>query len=153
MSEVPLYRRPSYSPTLVLGWGRGALSANYRGTSLIRNRQPPRTTIGPSIFLLWGPRRGLFLVNEVPVYPCRFRAKREVGNLLPNNRRQRRTCYALCHILYTPCRPLIRAFSGWIRTPLPTSERNGNTSKGLSDCYLKTKARLWPWLSHVCHIR
>ena len=25
---------------------------------------------------------------------------REIGNLLPNNRRQRRTCYALCHILY-----------------------------------------------------
>jgi len=27
-------------------------------------------------------------------------ACREIGNLLPNNRRQRRTCYALCHILY-----------------------------------------------------
>ena len=26
--------------------------------------------------------------------------KREIGNLLPNNRRQRHTCYALCHILY-----------------------------------------------------
>jgi len=25
---------------------------------------------------------------------------REIGNLLPNNQRQRRTCYALCHILY-----------------------------------------------------
>ena len=24
----------------------------------------------------------------------------EIGTLLPNNRRQRRTCYALCHILY-----------------------------------------------------
>ena len=24
----------------------------------------------------------------------------EIGNLLPNNQRQRRTCYALCHILY-----------------------------------------------------
>ena len=24
----------------------------------------------------------------------------EIGNLLPNNRRQRRTCYALCHLLY-----------------------------------------------------
>ena len=28
------------------------------------------------------------------------RSLREIGNLLPNNRRQRRTCYALCHILY-----------------------------------------------------
>ena len=27
-------------------------------------------------------------------------ALREIGNLLPNNQRQRRTCYALCHILY-----------------------------------------------------
>ena len=27
-------------------------------------------------------------------------AGREIGNLLPNNQRQRRTCYALCHILY-----------------------------------------------------
>jgi hypothetical protein len=26
--------------------------------------------------------------------------RREMGNLLPNNRRQRRTCYALCHLLY-----------------------------------------------------
>ena len=25
---------------------------------------------------------------------------REIGNSLPNNRRQRRTCYAMCHILY-----------------------------------------------------
>jgi len=29
----------------------------------------------------------------------RLSAERELGNLLPNNRRQRRTCYALCHIL------------------------------------------------------
>ena len=28
-----------------------------------------------------------------------YSAVREIGNLLPNNRRQRRTCYALCHIL------------------------------------------------------
>ena len=27
--------------------------------------------------------------------------EREIGNLLRNNRRQRRTCYALCHILYS----------------------------------------------------
>ena len=29
-----------------------------------------------------------------------FRGAREIGNLLPNNQRQRRTCYELCHILY-----------------------------------------------------
>ena len=29
-----------------------------------------------------------------------FTVCREIGNLLPNNQRQRRTCYALCHILY-----------------------------------------------------
>ena len=32
--------------------------------------------------------------------PPQRAASRESGNLLPNNRRQRRTCYALCHILY-----------------------------------------------------
>ena len=26
--------------------------------------------------------------------------QREIGGLLPNNQRQRHTCYALCHILY-----------------------------------------------------
>ena len=33
--------------------------------------------------------------------PCWYASDpREIGNLLPNHRRQRRTCYALCHILY-----------------------------------------------------
>jgi len=36
----------------------------------------------------------------VMAFSCRKRLLREIGNLLPNNRRQRRTCYALCHILY-----------------------------------------------------
>ena len=31
---------------------------------------------------------------------CEVVKGREIGNLLPNNQRQRRTCYALCHILY-----------------------------------------------------
>ena len=29
-----------------------------------------------------------------------LKPQREIGNLLPNNRRQRRTCYAFCHLLY-----------------------------------------------------
>ena len=29
-----------------------------------------------------------------------YRTQREIGDLLPNNQRQRRTCYALCHMLY-----------------------------------------------------
>jgi len=33
-------------------------------------------------------------------FPSATHSEREIGNLLPNNRRQRRTCYALCHILY-----------------------------------------------------
>jgi len=52
------------------------------------------------IVLLQGPRRGVFLMSEVPQYTASGRVGREIGNLLPNNRRQRRTCYALCHILY-----------------------------------------------------
>jgi hypothetical protein len=49
-------------------------------------------------------------MNEVPLYTrvsafllVSFEKRppvREIGNLLPNNRRQRRKCYALCHILY-----------------------------------------------------
>ena len=31
---------------------------------------------------------------------CSHPACGEIGNLLPNNRRQCRTCYASCHILY-----------------------------------------------------
>ncbi|KAJ1478198.1 hypothetical protein T484DRAFT_1961689, partial [Baffinella frigidus] len=38
MSEIPLYTHPE-SYTILL--------PRYRGTSLIRNRRPPRTTIGP----------------------------------------------------------------------------------------------------------
>ena len=41
----------------------------YRGTSLIRNCHPHRTTAGPSRrVLLSGPRRGQFFMNEVPLY-------------------------------------------------------------------------------------
>ena len=35
-----------------------------------------------------------------PRQPLRSVAVREIGNLLPTNQHQRRTCYALCHILY-----------------------------------------------------
>jgi hypothetical protein len=35
----------------------------------------------------------------------------EIGNLLPNNQRQRRTCYALCHILY----PVSAALASFFR--------------------------------------
>ena len=36
----------------------------------------------------------------LPPLVQRRRPAREIGNLLPNNQRQRRTCYSLCHILY-----------------------------------------------------
>ena len=45
-----------------------------------------------------GVPRGVGLFGRAR-YPCRT-LRREIGNLLPNNRRHRRTCYALCHILY-----------------------------------------------------
>jgi len=38
-------------------------------------------------------------VDEAPHLPGASVCS-EIGNLLRNNRRQRRTCYALCHILY-----------------------------------------------------
>jgi hypothetical protein len=53
--------------------------------------------------------------------PAGFKG-RKIGNFLPNNQRQRHTCYALCHYC-TPCRPLLQAFSGRILTPPPTDCR------------------------------
>ena len=43
--------------------------------------------------------------------------EREIGNLLPNNQRQRRTCYALCHILYpvsARCPPHCTPFTDFV---------------------------------------
>ena len=39
----------------------------YRGTSLIRNCPPPRTTIGPMQIPTVGFERGLFRMSEVPL--------------------------------------------------------------------------------------
>ena len=36
--------------------------------------------------------------------------------------------------------------------PTPTSERRGNNLKGFTDFNLKAEARIWPWLSYMCHI-
>jgi hypothetical protein len=47
------------------------------------------------------PREQNMLMGHLPraIYISRYTSmRREIGNLLPNNRRQRRTCYALCHI-------------------------------------------------------
>ena len=47
---------------------------------------------------------------------------KEIGNLLPNNRRQRRTLLRI--VPHTVHRVgLIRAFSGWIRTPPPNEKQ------------------------------
>ena len=47
---------------------------------------------GPCLETVWAD-------TDNPFYEIEF-YEREIGNLLPNNQRQRRTCYALCHILY-----------------------------------------------------
>jgi len=55
---------------------------------------------------VWGlrPRGWGALSGSPPARPAciarKSEGQREIGNLLPNNRRQRRTCYALCPILY-----------------------------------------------------
>ena len=53
-------------------------------------------------------------VEEAAFVEC---TPREIGNLLPNNQRQRRTCYALCHTLYpvSECTPAFRVSRFWIR--------------------------------------
>jgi len=52
---------------------------------------------------------------------------REIGILLPNNQRQHRTSRRMCCLTHcasycAPCQPLVRAFSGWIRSPPPTMD-------------------------------
>ena len=43
--------------------------SEYRGTSLIRKRPPSQDPLKTlDIFLLYGPRRGVFLMSEVPLY-------------------------------------------------------------------------------------
>ena len=38
-------------------------------------------------------------------------------------------------------------------TPPPSaSKRRGDSLKGWKDCHLKVEARLWPWMSSMCHI-
>jgi len=50
--------------------------------------------------------------NTTAVYaPPPSVAEREIGNLLPNNQRQRRTSYAVCHILY----PVSAALTSFFR--------------------------------------
>ena len=96
-SEVPLYSNPKdqvwgglmaggaeenapllgpYSSHMprALWWSSGgciSLRARYRGTSLIRNSPPPQGHHRAlDIVELQGPTRGLFLMHEVPLYPC-----------------------------------------------------------------------------------
>ena len=52
---------------------------------------------------------------------------REISNVLPDNRRQRRTCYALCHILY----PVSAAHTSMFRMDSKsTSYRNTQKATG-----------------------
>ena len=51
---------------------------------------------------------------------------REIGNLLPNSRRQRRTCYALCHILY----PVSAAHTSIFRMDSNSTSYQGEAERG-----------------------
>ena len=66
---------------------------------------------------------------------------REIGNLLPNNRHQRRTCYALCHILY----PVSAALASFFRMDsISTSLHRGTSlrrTQALSGSYSRTLTR------------
>ena len=53
----------------------------------------------------------------------------------------------------TPPQPLADCTPPPLPQPLFVSKRRGINLKGLQDFYLKAKARIWPWLSYMCHIR
>ena len=65
----------------------GAVSYE-QGTPILWSGKEPGLTVGK-----WWEL-------EEPKGPKIACCRREVGNLLPNSQRHRRTCYALCHILY-----------------------------------------------------
>ena len=55
-----------------------------------------------------------------------------------------------------PRRSTRRATSGpWLAmfTAPSSTVRRSNRLKGFEDFYLNAKARIWPWLSYVCHVR
>ena len=60
----------------------------------------------------------------------------EVGNLLANNQRQRRTCYALCHILY----PVSAALASFFRM--------GSISISFTFSYAQPHGGLQGYLAH-----
>jgi len=82
---------------------------HVEGVSGLRIQEHARTTHGPDVTRkeAWSFYRTISGVRlwwelEEPKGPkcaCGARA-RESGDLLPTSQRQRRTCYALCHILY-----------------------------------------------------
>ena len=57
-------------------------------------RLPCATPLG------WSRHQTSVFPTELPWDPHNRRRNREIENLLQNSQRQRRTCYALCHILY-----------------------------------------------------
>ena len=57
-----------------------------------------QSTKAPKV--LWGGEEVARKVGTGVEVRAKWERSPEIGNLLPNNRRQRRTCYALCHLLY-----------------------------------------------------
>ena len=57
------------------------------------------------------PIRRSATCEKLPIRRERHAGNGEIGDLLPSNQRQRRTCYALCHILH----PVSAACTGFLR--------------------------------------
>ena len=94
---------------------------------------------GPDSFL-YDRRHGQHPPEQIwgrPKCTCVALGYRETGIVLSNNQRQHRTSRApqdvlpllLCANYCTLCQPLVRAFSGWIRSPPPSLECTSPCSK------------------------
>ena len=91
----------------------------YGSTSLIRNFHPPL----PPVLLLGPTGGGGSHERDTPLLLLSRN-----WYLLPNNQHQHRTSHApnkvlplrLCANYPAACQPLLRAFSGWIRSPPPS---------------------------------
>ena len=64
MSEVSLYSRTAHATSRASETATPSQQLGLQG--YLAHKTPPRRTLG--IFLLQGPRRGVFLVSEVPLY-------------------------------------------------------------------------------------
>ena len=135
------------------GRGRKVAGFGYRGTSLTRKQNPLGPYSRPTPRVLGGSQGvGVFLwarypcMEESGVLDMGIRVTREPERLVIYCQTTSvSAAYAThCATYYTPCRPLIRAFPGWIPPPPPTQGNHLNDCKAFHLKTTRVTTRIWP---------